>query len=62
MFDLFDCIVTGDNPNVKNGKPSPDIFQEAARLLKVENPEECLVFEGSYHNYYSQLLLFSIYI
>jgi len=47
MFDLFNCIVTGDNPNVKNGKPSPDIFQEAARLLNVENPEECLVFEGN---------------
>ena len=46
MFNLFDCIVTGDNENVKNGKPAPDIFLEAARQLKVENPEDCLVFEG----------------
>ena len=32
-FDLFDAVVTGDNPKIKNGKPSPDIFLHAAKEL-----------------------------
>jgi len=46
MFNLFDCIVTGDNENVKKGKPAPEFFLEAARKIKDENPEDCFVFEG----------------
>lgn len=46
MFKSFDHIVTGDDENVRNGKPAPDIFLEAARRLNV-HPSECLVFEDS---------------
>lgn len=38
----FDCIITGCE--VAAGKPSPDIYLEAARRMKV-SPEECVVFE-----------------
>ena len=38
----FDCIITGCE--VATGKPSPDIYLEAARRMKV-SPEECAVFE-----------------
>ena len=46
MFKNFDHIVTGDDENVRNGKPAPDIFLEAARRLNV-HPSECIVFEDS---------------
>lgn len=42
LTDLFDAIITGCD--VAHGKPSPDIYLEAARQLDVR-PEECLVFE-----------------
>ena len=45
-FAEFDAIVTGDHPNVQNGKPAPDIFLVAARKLSVA-PNECLVFEDA---------------
>lgn len=38
----FTCIVTGCE--VEKGKPSPDVYLEAARRCGVE-PERCLVFE-----------------
>ncbi len=38
----FGCIMTGSD--VERGKPSPDIYLAAARLLKAE-PARCLVFE-----------------
>jgi len=46
MFQSFQEIVTGDDPNVKNGKPAPDIYLEAAKRLGV-HPSECLVFEDA---------------
>ena len=45
-FAEFDAIVTGDHPDIQNGKPAPDIFLVAARKLGVA-PNECLVFEDA---------------
>ena len=41
---LFDAVVT--NEMVKNQKPAPDIFLEAARRIRVE-PHFCLAFEDT---------------
>lgn len=46
MFKSFEQIITGDNENVKSGKPAPDIFLEAAKQLGF-HPSECLAFEDS---------------
>ena len=45
-FAMFQCIVLGDDPDVRHGKPAPDIFLIAAARLKAE-PERCLVFEDA---------------
>jgi pseudouridine-5'-monophosphatase len=45
-FCIFDCHVKGDDPEVKQGKPAPDIFLVAARRMK-SRPENCLVFEDA---------------
>jgi pseudouridine-5'-monophosphatase len=45
-ISLIDCVVTGDDADVKLGKPAPDIFLVAARRLGA-NPRQCLVFEDS---------------
>ena len=44
MLSWFDVVLGSDE--VKNGKPSPDIYLEAARRLKVD-PKACVVFEDS---------------
>lgn len=45
-FDLMDAVVCGDDPQVKRGKPAPDIFLAAAAALGAA-PESTLVFEDS---------------
>ena len=45
-LQLFDCIVTGDDAEIQQGKPAPDIFLITARRLRV-SPDHCLVFEDS---------------
>ncbi|MCX5657218.1 MAG: HAD family phosphatase [Candidatus Omnitrophica bacterium] len=41
---IFDCIVSGDH--VKKGKPHPEPYLEAARILGVR-PGECVVVENA---------------
>lgn len=43
-IESFSVIIGGDK--VRNGKPSPDIYLETAKQLKVE-PSSCLVIEDS---------------
>ena len=41
---LFDCVVAGDD--LKNGKPAPDPYLAAAKILRVD-PSRCVVVENA---------------
>ncbi len=45
-FAIFDCVVSGDDAGINEGKPAPDIFLLAARRLGAQ-PRHCLVFEDA---------------
>jgi len=45
-FSIFECVVIGDDPAIRHGKPAPDIFLLAAERMGT-HPEACLVFEDS---------------
>jgi pseudouridine-5'-monophosphatase len=45
-FSIFDCLITGDDPEIKRGKPAPDMFLLAAKRMQAL-PASCLVFEDS---------------
>ena len=45
-FGLFNTVVTGDDPEIKEGKPAPDIFNIAAQRLGAD-PAVTLVFEDA---------------
>ncbi|KAG0949820.1 hypothetical protein G6F57_006724 [Rhizopus arrhizus] len=47
LFELFDVIICGDDAEIKNGKPAPDLFLAAQKRLGNPPAENCLVFEDA---------------
>jgi pseudouridine 5'-phosphatase len=45
-FRIFSCVITGDDPEIKRGKPHPDIFLLTAERMQAP-ASQCLVFEDS---------------
>jgi pseudouridine 5'-phosphatase len=45
-FRIFQCLIMGDDPEIKHGKPAPDMFLLTAKRLQA-SPSHCLVFEDS---------------
>jgi pseudouridine-5'-monophosphatase len=48
MFAKFHHITTGSHPDIKAGKPAPDIFLICASLFDADvRPDSCLVLEDA---------------
>ncbi|CAB4397835.1 unnamed protein product [Rhizophagus irregularis] len=47
LFSMFDSITCGDDPDVKNGKPAPDLFLSAWKSMGSPPLDQCLVFEDA---------------
>ncbi|KAF1800445.1 HAD-like domain-containing protein [Mucor lusitanicus] len=47
VFELFDVIICGDDAEIKNAKPSPDLFLAAQKHFGNPPAENCLVFEDA---------------
>jgi beta-phosphoglucomutase-like phosphatase (HAD superfamily) len=45
-FQIFQCVVMGNDPEIKKGKPAPDIFLLAAKRMQAD-PSHCLVIEDA---------------
>lgn len=46
LISYFDVVLSSESENIKNGKPHPDVYLEAARLLSFET-YECTAVEDS---------------
>ncbi|CAG8686304.1 9165_t:CDS:2, partial [Scutellospora calospora] len=47
LFGMFDSITCGDDPDIKNGKPAPDLFLSTRKKMGNPPVEQCLVFEDA---------------